>query len=240
MAIVALLSPPPSVAKNTPLSVRRFRLLRADEEVLQRAIPFERLGQRRAPIFRQFVIAARRTLLALGDIVRLPARVAQPDLLEPAQRWINGAARQTGDVNDVEAVLIAVGYRLQDDRRRVTELDPVVQELPPPLCSDLLPSRRLLHRPIPSSQFVDWREQKGRKFREAATHLAELCKESKTCSALIWLQLCLLNAQEGQRSQVFILIPALDRMEQAFAQEAPHRQGRAGDFGGGQGESDIF
>src|SRR5262245_7920656 len=72
----AKFKPPPSVAKNIPLSVRRFRLLRADEEVLQRAIPFERLGQRRPPVFRQFVIPARRSLLALGDIVRLPARVA--------------------------------------------------------------------------------------------------------------------------------------------------------------------
>jgi len=36
------------------------------------------------------------------------------------------------------------------------------------------------------------------------------------------------------------LIPALDRVKQAFAQEAPHWQWRAGDFGGGQREPDIF
>jgi hypothetical protein len=52
--------------------------------------------------------------------------------------------------------------------------------------------------------------------------LAELCKGSKTCSTLIWRQPCLLNAQEGQRGQVSVLIPALDRVKQAFALEAPH------------------
>src|SRR4030095_894141 len=70
--------------------------------------------------------------------------------------------------------------------------------------------------------------------------LAELCKGSKTCSTLIWRQLCLLNAQESQRSQVSVLISALDRVKQAFAQEMSHRQGGAGDFSGGQREADIF
>jgi hypothetical protein len=70
--------------------------------------------------------------------------------------------------------------------------------------------------------------------------LAVLCKESKTYSTLIYQQPCLLNAQEGQRGQVSVLIPALDRVKQAFAQEAPDWQWRAGDFGGGQCEPDII
>jgi len=78
------------------------------------------------------------------------------------------------------------------------------------------------------------------KFRGAAWGSAELCKGSKTCSALIWRQPRLPNAQEGQRSQVSVLIPALDRAKQAFAQEMSNRQARAGDFGGGQSKSDIF
>ncbi len=41
--------------------------------------------------------------------------------------------------------------------------------------------------------------------------LAVLCKESKTCSTLIWRQPCLFNAQEGQRGQISVLITALHR-----------------------------
>ena len=44
--------------------------------------------------------------------------------------------------------------------------------------------------------------------------LAKHCKVSKTCSTLIWQQPRLLTAQERQRGQVSILIPALDRVKQ--------------------------
>jgi hypothetical protein len=105
------------------LCIRRFRLLRADEEILQCAIPLARIGQRRVPHLGQLVVTSRRALLALSHLLRLPTRRDYPRFLESAQRRIDRPAGQPRDVDDVEPVLIPIGQCLQDDCRRVSKYE---------------------------------------------------------------------------------------------------------------------
>src|SRR5262245_54559291 len=66
------------------------------------------------PRRRDLVVAPRRTLVLLGNLVILPARFDQTLVFEFREGGIHRAARQAGGGDDVEAVAGAGGQRLQD------------------------------------------------------------------------------------------------------------------------------
>jgi len=89
--------------------------------LFQEPVSLEGVGQRLAARARQLVVLARGARLGLRDARLLPLGREVPRFIEAAQDGIHGAARHAGDVDDVEPVAVAVGDRLQDDRRRIGE-----------------------------------------------------------------------------------------------------------------------
>src|SRR5687767_9696447 len=84
----------------------------------QPAEPLEPLAcglQRGAPLFRDLVVAACRTLLAPRDFLAFPVRPDEPEIVEAPQRRIDGSGLQAGAVGDVEPVAGAVGDGLQHE-----------------------------------------------------------------------------------------------------------------------------
>lgn len=65
----------------------------------------------------QRVVTPERPLLVPGDRRFFPSSRGESFPLEPAQDWINGAARQLRDFHDVEAVGETVGKRVEHQRR---------------------------------------------------------------------------------------------------------------------------
>jgi hypothetical protein len=67
------------------------------------------------------VIPARGALFGGGFFFRLPARFDEFVALEAAERGVDGAAGESGDVHDVEAEAVAEAECLEDESRAVGE-----------------------------------------------------------------------------------------------------------------------
>jgi len=97
----------------------RLDLRRMRNDVFEMPIAFDRFGQGVLAVGCQVVVLARRSLFTLCDTGLFPFGIDKAGLLEPAQRGVHSPAGQAGYVHDVEAILIAVGQRLQYGRHRV-------------------------------------------------------------------------------------------------------------------------
>jgi hypothetical protein len=91
----------------------RFR----DRGGFQQSIPLGGLGQGLAARSGHRVVLARRPRLPAGAFSGLPARVDESGFLHPAERRIDGPARQPERIHDVEAVLMAVADGGEDRGR---------------------------------------------------------------------------------------------------------------------------
>src|SRR5262245_26108759 len=101
---------------------RRLRSARPRRlRLFEQAVAFDGFGERLAARARQLVVLARRPRLGARDAFFLPDRGEVAGVLEPAQRRVDRAAGQAGDVDDVEPVSIPIGDRLEDDGGRVSE-----------------------------------------------------------------------------------------------------------------------
>ena len=87
----------------------------------QRSIAQERCRKRRLAGLSDLVVLAHRTDLSLRHSLVFPAGFDVTSILEAAQGGIDSAARETGDRDYVEAVLVALGNCVQDRRGGIRE-----------------------------------------------------------------------------------------------------------------------
>lgn len=74
--------------------------------MLRQPVPLDRFREHVFSGACDFVVLARRALLALRNVFFLPLRNHQARLFHPPQSGIDRSARQAGDVHDVKAVSI--------------------------------------------------------------------------------------------------------------------------------------
>ena len=107
---------------DVPLCARRTKNSgRRTAATSQCSIAQQRCRKRRLPGFSDLVVLARRTDLALRHAVVFPPRFDVTGILEAAEGGIDSATRETGDRDDIEAVLVALGDGFQYRRRGVRE-----------------------------------------------------------------------------------------------------------------------
>ena len=100
-----------------PLRARRTKDSgRRTATASQRAIAQQRCCKRRLAGLSDLVVLAHRTDLSLRQALVFPAGFDVTSLLEATQGRIDSAARETGDGDYVEAVLVALGDCFQDRR----------------------------------------------------------------------------------------------------------------------------
>ena len=87
----------------------------------QRSIPQQRCRKCRVAGLSDLVVLAHRPHLSLGHPMVLPPGLNVTSILEAPQGWIDGAARQTGDGDDIEAVLVPLRDRLEHGRGRIRQ-----------------------------------------------------------------------------------------------------------------------
>src|SRR5580765_96329 len=92
------------------------RLRRRGGDVVERAVTAGCFSREDAAARRQFVVAARRALLASRDAFLLPARPDEPLGVQAAEDRVDGAARKAGGVDDVEPVVVRLHQGLEDER----------------------------------------------------------------------------------------------------------------------------
>ena len=99
-----------------PLRARRTKDSGRPPTTSQPAIAQQRCRKRRLAGLSDLVVLAHRTDLSLGHALVFPAGFDVTGILEAAQGGIDRAARETGDRDYVEAVLVALGDCLQHRR----------------------------------------------------------------------------------------------------------------------------
>ena len=89
--------------------------------LFKESITFYGFGERFATGAGELVVLSLRAWFGLGDTLFFPFGDEESGFLEAPECGVDSAAWHSGDINDVEAVEIAVGHRPKDDRRRVGE-----------------------------------------------------------------------------------------------------------------------
>ena len=70
----------------------------------------------------ELVVAPRRSLLRVRDCRLFPMCRHESFALQAAQDRIDGAAREPGRIENVEAVTNAIGERMEDERRGIRQI----------------------------------------------------------------------------------------------------------------------
>src|SRR5579862_5315287 len=94
-------------------------LSRRPLHVLQQRVSLYRLHQGALTQRRELIVFSRRPLFRQRLALLLPGGLNQPELLQPSQRWINGAAGQTRRFHHVESIAIPGAECLKYQRRGV-------------------------------------------------------------------------------------------------------------------------
>jgi len=103
-----------------PLGARRAKDSgRRTTATSERSIPQQRCPKSRLSGLGDFVVLAGRTDLSLRHAMVFPTGFDVTSILEAPEGWIDSAAGETGDRDDIEAVLVASGDCVQHGCGRI-------------------------------------------------------------------------------------------------------------------------